>query len=615
MVTAGAFSRHIFTDKVKLKHKEFTVKKFSLIFYVVCAYAILLASCANNNGAGSVNFEISKADFEKLTKIYKDNNGDPNGDEEYRELEISIRGAWNQTKTIRLSDDQMEVVRPITCSFDGIPVGSTVYADINFIEYGPDAYDGRLVRYGYTEKFRVKSGNNTVPVKMINAPEDCEYEYKYPECSYLVSSSDASDIELDWNMQHCLGNDGYSYFLCSDKIKNSKSTVGDEYKEGCRPYALETSRITVDIENDNYYLCNFAINAENSSQEAFCIYECGYNFAKLYDVNYEQPDLLVSFPALKDLSIRAFAVNGDNFYVLTANRVSDNTEYSLYTIRRDWENDEAKWSYSNRILDFDKYVKPAYSEAEIFRDMIFYEGALYFILGRNGLSNEDGVQSFHSYGCLLKYNPSTGKMSSLGLTNEKLLQKDYKDTGLNVYINDVGSWYCTTYNGSNLVFNKSVSVGGVNYNPKSYLPNLYTPAPLSPNESTDYFYGPYKFIGLKPRKLVISDDGVAFYTNDDGALCAKNVNRKVYVNLADFSIEDFETTSTNLEGDYDLEGSTGWIKLNIESELEVDDRTEFFKKAFDLSESDKMFYQGGAQSISTSEFTSDTRIFFAVPVI
>ena len=163
---------------------------------------------------------------------------------------------------------------------------------------------------------------------------------------------------------------------------------------------------------------------------------------------------------------------------------------------------------------------------------------------------------------------------------------------------------------SNLIFNKSVTVEGVRYSPKNYLPNLYTPAPLSSDLYTKNFYGPYKFIGLKPRRLVISDDGVAFYTDDDGALSAKNVNRKVTVNLADFSIEDVSETDACFEEDYAPDARNG---LGITKKLEAENKIDFFKNAFDLDSSERVLYQNG-QACFWVDDTDSKNIFFGVTV-
>lgn len=54
---------------------------------------------------------------------------------------------------------------------------------------------------------------------------------------------------------------------------------------------------------------------------------------------------------------------------------------------------------------------------------------------------------------------------------------------------------------------------------------------------------PQKFIAIKPKKLVIADDGFAFYTNKDGAFGYKNRNAVVTVDLENFAVKKQEETN------------------------------------------------------------------------
>ena len=66
-----------------------------------------------------------------------------------------------------------------------------------------------------------------------------------------------------------------------------------------------------------------------------------------------------------------------------------------------------------------------------------------------------------------------------------------------------------------------------------------------PNEGEKSFYGPTRFIAVKPKKLVIADEGLAFYT-DNELLRYKNVNRVVYVDLENFAVEKIVTLDSSV---------------------------------------------------------------------
>ena len=84
---------------------------------------------------------------------------------------------------------------------------------------------------------------------------------------------------------------------------------------------------------------------------------------------------------------------------------------------------------------------------------------------------------------------------------------------------------------------------------KNLFSTLRVPSIFTTKLSTTAFYGPRKFVAIKPKELVIADDGIAIYVDSNKALCYKNVNRIVTVDLERFAISSsasvpvkFETT-------------------------------------------------------------------------
>jgi hypothetical protein len=77
-------------------------------------------------------------------------------------------------------------------------------------------------------------------------------------------------------------------------------------------------------------------------------------------------------------------------------------------------------------------------------------------------------------------------------------------------------------------------------------PSLYFPSEAQANSA---FYGPKKFIAIKPKKLVIADEGCFFYTDSNDAFCFKNVNRVVTVDLESFAISAVDDVSVTFGED------------------------------------------------------------------
>nr|MCR4714826.1 hypothetical protein [Treponemataceae bacterium] len=156
-----------------------------------------------------------------------------------------------------------------------------------------------------------------------------------------------------------------------------------------------------------------------------------------------------------------------------------------------------------------------------------------------------------SFGGLIKYDPSTDSVITKGQSTEKIENTEFTDIGMYVYGTTNASsivykdWESGTENVSNPVSLNGNSIlykNNGDYYMNLRFPTISTPAPLSTTLSTSAFYGPHKFIAIKPKKLVISDDGIAFYT-DSNILKYKNVDRIVTVNLDDFAMSVSETTS------------------------------------------------------------------------
>ena len=89
--------------------------------------------------------------------------------------------------------------------------------------------------------------------------------------------------------------------------------------------------------------------------------------------------------------------------------------------------------------------------------------------------------------------------------------------------------------------------------------NIY--APSTDADLSSYLCGPVRFLAIKPKKLVIADDGIAFFTDDSGNLSYKNINRVVYVDLETFSIESVSETNAKFDADresYESDSLSGY---------------------------------------------------------
>ncbi len=175
-------------------------------------------------------------------------------------------------------------------------------------------------------------------------------------------------------------------------------------------------------------------------------------------------------------------------------------------------------------------------------DMLYQDGSIYMLCKGSG--------SFNSRGAVLRYNTATGYIDSLGLAGAidndsfagvKVSTYVFDDPDNKPLYNDeacTSQWYVDADKAWHSDF-YDIDM--------TLLPSIYSPDSFD-SLSTNQFYGPSKFVAVKPKKLVIADDGIAFYADND-VLKYKNINRVVTVDLERFAIENTEDTSVIFDSD------------------------------------------------------------------
>ena len=184
----------------------------------------------------------------------------------------------------------------------------------------------------------------------------------------------------------------------------------------------------------------------------------------------------------------------------------------------------------------------ALSSSATIPDILYQDGAVYLLV--RDVSSDSFDSAIYSRGAVIKYDTLFGTVKTLGWTSEPT----YEGTSIpNMYAYSVsGKKLYKTYDSETQTFGDQFIFEGTknltqNAKCNSAFPAVYAPA----QESTEAFFGPQKFIAVKPKKLVIADDGVAFYVDTNNALAFKNVNRAVTVDLEAFAIVEAQVTDTS----------------------------------------------------------------------
>ena len=163
-------------------------------------------------------------------------------------------------------------------------------------------------------------------------------------------------------------------------------------------------------------------------------------------------------------------------------------------------------------------------------DMLYQDGCLY-LLYKEAFSWPSSATTIGNRGAVIEVNLFDGSVRNTGLTTSALSNTEYKLQGY--------------YNDSLMYTDQECKTPYIPSDETLTNSNVQCPEICFPNEGEKSFYGPTRFIAVKPKKLVIADEGLAFYT-DNELLRYKNVNRVVYVDLENFAVEKIVTLDSSV---------------------------------------------------------------------
>ena len=174
-------------------------------------------------------------------------------------------------------------------------------------------------------------------------------------------------------------------------------------------------------------------------------------------------------------------------------------------------------TFSDLIFDNDKSIantlkNPLFSDIQVTDEGIFvlFNDCYYEI------NRENKTVNANSRGGIIKFDDNLELDATFG------------PNGIFGWTNEVYTSYGTNDNKT--------------YTITSYMPDF----PTSSQLSSKYFYGPRKFLAIKPKKLIFADDGFMFYGNNNNTI-GKDVNQVI-----EFDIESAMFDSYNLDQSIDF---------------------------------------------------------------
>ena len=356
--------------------------------------------------------------------------------------------------------------------------------------------------------------------------------------------------------------------------------------DGTSAYSSTNDRYCFDPEGNVYYLTisgnNSSIKASNKTTALtmtnFTPTGITYDFAQnkfyVYQINQASLNLYDVTSAINawDTSLIDISSWLEINYQETAENTLSSFNHSLITINDDILYDIGQNNYGTgdirfviielsncsgaidepqSVVDLQLDALNLSSDKEI-TDIIYSDGMVYLLIKdyldtmSTWTYSESHPYIIKSHGAIIRYNPSDGAINTIGLTNT-----NFDNSGKSLYAYYETSPGAQIYSDSALE-NKVKITNNTDYI-NSRFPTLCSPVSLDSKQ----FFGPQKFIAIKPKKLVIADDGIMFYSDGTGLYHYKNANRIVTVDLDDFAIIKTETTTSsfNMEKTNDIRSS------------------------------------------------------------
>lgn len=267
---------------------------------------------------------------------------------------------------------------------------------------------------------------------------------------------------------------------------------------------------TIDLKN------NVAYSLKGGDLDVICRYP---NMISSNGANTDNEEIKLGCGNINSFVVydgKAYALCKENDYII---RVFDT-----------YDEEEIKPMIKEYSVNLNDFFNDALGTPMI-TDMLYQDGRLYLLYKEAfSWSGSPSPTTIGNRGAVIEVNLFDGSVRNTGLTTSALSNTEYKLQGYNNSLMYTDSACTTPYIPSEEILTNA---------------NVEYPDICFPNEGEKSFYGPTRFIAVKPKKLVIADEGLAFYT-DNELLRYKNVNRVVYVDLENFAVEKIVTLDSSV---------------------------------------------------------------------
>ena len=333
----------------------------------------------------------------------------------------------------------------------------------------------------------------------------------FVDASVFYTKFMAGDSGSDFTFFDAEGN---SYLFFTSQIASGIDSTKEDWKfVSDSDLALNENEVidfTIDLKN------NVAYSLKGGDFDVICRYP---NMISSNGANTDNEEISLGCGNINSFVVydgKAYALCKENDYII---RVFDT-----------YDEEEKKPMIKEYSVNLNDSFIDALGTAMI-TDMLYQDGRLYLLYKEAfSWSGSPSPTTIGNRGAVIEVNLFDGSVRNTGLTTSALSNTEYKLQGYNNSLMYKDSACTTPYIPSEKILTNA---------------NVEYPDICFPNEGEKSFYGPTRFIAVKPKKLVIADEGLAFYT-DNELLRYKNVNRVVYVDLENFAVEKIVTLDSSV---------------------------------------------------------------------
>ena len=541
---------------------------------IVTVPSIVISPCSNSDSLSSVSLYVvdqtGKVSYASAKAVQGDEVVD-SGDLYFNDSLLSINMTDIPTGVYDVSFTFCDSVGNTLYSCrEAITVFSGFTTDTWYGNAGHFTTQNDSTRFVITDELLSTYGTQVVPsTDMVLYGRYSDNSYNYYLTNDAKTPGDALTIDSTTVASNtnsfCFNSQGVFYALIHGE---ATATSGIYVSNGFSPAAFTFDNdnsfeaIACDMSNDMLYFKTgntfFKCSHDklSSLSETKISYEISLDFST-YNTVVETLPLLFAIYAQKVYMPVLYYKNNERWELLL---ITADLSEAMFA-------DGETTKYTLTLTDSDVSVLdiPSFAESNsaAITDILYQDGAVYMLLREVSDSwSSDGV---YSRGAVLKYDTVFKNTKYLGWT----------DTNApNISSSDISYAYLFDESGNILYVSRGTETSDYKYtsdyifllenNGSKYLnyakscdsvfpSGVYAPkttyAESAVSLSEDAFYGPSKFIAIKPKKLVIADDGYAVYVDENGALSYKNANRVVTLDLESFAITSIVTAGVAFDGD------------------------------------------------------------------